>query len=289
MFLSRSGYFDSSRAPDPPPPIPPRLPPLPASHLSVRSELQDPHPSAPSAQEASPSPVLDERPVFNELLVPRILPAQSRYSAWGWRAFNAALLMGSLPVALLVGLPVALLVKLESLGTNQGIFFHQRRVGLDGEVFTLFKFRTMNAPVRRPSGNLDSWAEGDEGRTTRIGKFLRKSHLDEVPQLINVLKGEMAVIGPRPEMVEVSDWVEQRLPLFSARLGILPGITGWAQVEQGYCGKDVAGYQRKLDLDLEYTRDRSLALDVKIIAKTSRIMLAMKGWGIKRASITKVD
>lgn len=227
-------------------------------------------------------PVRTAFPKDSERQIPAILPARSAYATWGWRAFNAALLLGSLPAALLLGLPIALAIKLESWGSNQSVFFRQRRVGLDGKIFNLLKFRTMNSLDHTVGCEFKSWGEGDSQRTTRIGNFLRKSHLDEIPQLLNVLKGEMAVIGPRPEMVAVSNWAESNVPLFTSRLSVLPGITGWAQVYQGYCGQDIESYQDKLALDLEYARERTLRMDIKIIALTSRTMTGLKGWGIEQ-------
>lgn len=251
------------------------------------------HPPIQTASKTGPTALEPARatsdtfPVELNREVPQILPPRGRYTRWGWRFFNAALLIGSLPVAILIALPVALFIKLESWGTNQSIFFRQRRVGLDGKPFELIKFRSMNAATYQAGSEFDSWSTGDAGRTTRIGAFLRKSHIDEIPQLLNVLKGEMAIIGPRPDMVEISDWAESQLPLFSARLGVLPGITGWAQVKQGYCGQNVDHYQRKLDLDLEYIRKRTIKMDVRITAMTAHTMIGMKGWRLGKQTVTE--
>ena len=227
----------------------------------------------------------DKERTENSVAVPPILPPKGAYSRWGWRAFNGLLVAASLPVGVCIGIPVAIAIKLESIGSRQSIFFTQRRVGLDGENFTLVKFRTMNAPNGDSGNEFRSWEVGDNGRTTRIGRFLRKSHFDEIPQLWNVIKGDMAVIGPRPEMVEIADWADKQIPNFPDRLGVLPGITGWAQVKQGYCGQDPDDYREKLALDLEYAQSRSLGKDIKIIALTAKTMVLLRGWRIAKRAV----
>ena len=177
------------------------------------------------------------------------------------------LLVASLGLALLspILLLTALLVRLR-LGSP--VLFKQQRPGLRGAPFYLYKFRTMT-DTRDPGGNLLE----DEARMTMLGNWLRKLSLDELPQLINVLKGELSVVGPRPLLMEY-------LPLYSAeqarRHDVKPGITGWAQVN----GRNAISWDEKLRLDVWYVDHRSLALDVKILLMT--IAKVFKGEGISQ-------
>jgi lipopolysaccharide/colanic/teichoic acid biosynthesis glycosyltransferase len=155
------------------------------------------------------------------------------------------------------------------------VFFVQPRIGLRGRVFELVKFRTMKTA---PQGNFEAWIGGDQARVTAFGRFLRNAHLDELPQLINVLRGEMSFIGPRPEMLEVEQWASEHVPNFVQRLAIKPGITGLAQVTQGYTGRDVAAYAKKLAINLAYIERMSLRFDLEILARTGLWMLRGKGW-----------
>jgi hypothetical protein len=125
----------------------------------------------------------------------------------------------------------------------------------------------------------DSWRDGNEAaRVTRFGSFLRRSHLDELPQIINVLKGEMAFIGPRPEMVDVNRQIQEDLPTFYQRLAIRPGITGFAQITQGYAGNDIYAYRRKLEADLVYINDLTFQRDLGVLLVTPFWMLRLLGW-----------
>jgi lipopolysaccharide/colanic/teichoic acid biosynthesis glycosyltransferase len=188
---------------------------------------------------------------------------------------DGPLLAVALPLALLFGLPVALANWL-AFGHPGKILYSQERIGLRGKRFTLYKFRTMRDCA---DGAFHSWSNGqDQQRVTRLGRFLRNSHLDELPQLINVLRGEMRLIGPRPEMLEIECWAEREVPGFSARLAVRPGITGLAQVVQGYTGRDTAAYERKLELCLAYLADHSAGLDLRILCWTVRDVLGRRGW-----------
>jgi len=176
-----------------------------------------------------------------------------------------------LPFLLPVMLVVALLIKRDSKGP---VFFMQPRVGYRGRPFNMFKFRSMYHDM---SGE-DFTISGDDPRITPLGRVLRRYRLDELPQLFNVLRGEMSFIGPRPESASLSEWYEQDVPFFSYRHVVRPGITGWAQVEQGYAA-EVSGMTRKLQYDFYYIKHCSLWLDVLIIFKTVRILIT--GFGAR--------
>ncbi|HRV82105.1 MAG TPA: sugar transferase [Planctomycetota bacterium] len=153
------------------------------------------------------------------------------------------------------------------------VFFFQERMGWRGRVFTLVKFRTMRDAVDR-----EGHALNDEQRVTRLGRLLRNTHLDELPQLWNILHGDMSFLGPRPEMLSAHEWAVAQIPGFEQRLAIRPGITGLAQITQGYAQVELASYQRKLAIDLEYIRRKGWLLDAKILVGTAIWMLRGKGW-----------
>lgn len=197
------------------------------------------------------------------------------YARLGKPLLEGLILALGLPFAALLALPVAVANAI-AFRSLRRVLFAQERVGRRGRTFTLYKFRTMRDA---PAGAFASWSEGgDRARVTALGRFLRNSHLDELPQLFNVLRGDMALIGPRPEMADIERWAEAEIPGFGARLCVLPGITGWAQVRQGYTGRDVAAYERKLELGLEYAGDLSPAKDFAILCMTARDMLGLRGW-----------
>ncbi|MGH6925262.1 MAG: sugar transferase [Propylenella sp.] len=176
-----------------------------------------------------------------------------------------------MPGILIVGGIVALLIKLEDGGP---IFFKQPRMGHRGEVFTIFKFRTMHVGA----GQRGDFTEGDDPRITRIGHLLRRYRIDELPQALNILRGDMSWIGPRPESLPLSEWYEQKIPFYSYRHIVRPGITGWAQVQQGWAAevKDVTG---KLHYDFFYIKHFSPWLDVLITARTLRTIVT--GFGAR--------
>ena len=180
----------------------------------------------------------------------------------GKRALDLVLITIALPVVLPVMALTALLVRL-ALGSP--VFFRQQRPGLHGKPFEVIKFRTMT-DARDPGGTLLP----DERRLTRFGRFLRSSSLDELPELINVARGEMSLVGPRPLLM-------QYLPLYSARHArrhdVPPGLTGLTQV----AGRNALGWPEKLDLDVEYAERCSLALDLRILARTLSAVLGRRG------------
>ncbi len=178
-------------------------------------------------------------------------------------------LMVSLPISLLA----ALLVKLESRGP---VFYTQQRAGLDGRPYTLIKFRTMRRDAEAQSGAV--WAMRHDTRVTRIGRFLRKWRIDEIPQLINVLKGDMSLVGPRPERPEFIATLAEAIPFYKERLLVPPGITGWAQVKFPYASS-IEGARRKLQYDLYYIKNMSFFLDCLILLRTFKTIIVGLKYG----------
>ncbi|WP_027947972.1 sugar transferase [Litchfieldella anticariensis] len=175
------------------------------------------------------------------------------------------------PVLAPVMLATAIAIKRDSPGP---VLFVQERMGYRGVPFKVYKFRSMYCD-RKGNG----YTEGeDDPRITRVGRVIRKYRLDELPQLFNVLKGEMSFIGPRPESLELSAWYEKDVPFFSYRHVVRPGISGWAQVEQGYAA-EVDGMTTKLQYDFYYIKHFSLWLDVLIIFKTLKTIIT--GFGAR--------
>lgn len=165
---------------------------------------------------------------------------------------------------------IAFAIKLDSQGP---VLFRQERVGKKGKPFNLFKFRTMFHAKRREG---EAWTQKGDKRITRVGQFLRKFRLDELPQFFNVIKGEMAVIGPRPEAVELVEEFRTVIPFYDYRYLVLPGITGWAQVNYGNTCS-IQGTLEKLQYDLYWIKYRSIWLDLKIVVKSVKVMLT--GYG----------
>lgn len=174
---------------------------------------------------------------------------------------------------LIVGMAViAIGIKLDSRGS---IFYTQDRMGFHGEVFRMIKFRTMHERVVGTDmfeQREDSMTKSDDARVTRIGRFLRKIRLDEIPQVWNILKGDMSWIGPRPEALSLSEWYENEIPFYSYRHIVRPGITGWAQVNQGHV-TDINDVTAKLRYDFYYVKNISHWLDMLITLKTIRVVL----------------
>jgi sugar transferase (PEP-CTERM system associated) len=165
----------------------------------------------------------------------------------------------------------ALAVKLSSPGP---VFYRQRRVGMNGRVFTLCKFRSMYADAEARTGAV--WAKVGDPRITPLGLWLRKLRLDELPQLWNVVKGEMAIVGPRPERPEFVDLLGRQIPYYRQRLAVKPGITGWAQINHKY-GDTQLDAMIKLEYDLYYIKNVAPALDFYIIFHTLKVMILSRG------------
>jgi len=166
-------------------------------------------------------------------------------------------------IFLILILPVlALFIYVDSPGP---IFYSQERVGYRGRNFRMHKFRSMSTEAEHEGWAV--WASKGDARVTRIGRFMRATHLDELPQVLNMLRGEMSLIGPRPEQPTFASELEQVNPLYPRRLDVKPGLTGWAQVNYGY-GSTILDELEKLEYDLYYIKHQSFKLDIMILLKT---------------------
>ena len=169
-------------------------------------------------------------------------------------------------IAFLLTLPLfvicAVLIKVSSRGP---VFFKQVRVGLGGQPFTMYKFRTMKLDAEAATGA--TWAEQDDPRVVASCRWMRFSHVDELPQILNVIKGEMSLVGPRPEREEILEDLEKTYPNIRKRLAVRPGITGLAQIRHGY-DASVEGYGAKLASDLEYVNDPRWSKELRILFST---------------------
>jgi lipopolysaccharide/colanic/teichoic acid biosynthesis glycosyltransferase len=175
-------------------------------------------------------------------------------------------------LVLLLLLPmIALLIRLDSPGS---IFYKQERLGCRGRTFSIHKFRSMYINAEQAGHAI--WATENDLRVTRVGRFMRATHLDELPQVINILRGEMSLIGPRPERKEFVTTLEMRIPLYRCRLSVKPGLTGWAQVNYPY-GNTEHDALFKLHYDLYYIKHRSLTLDILILFKTVIEVVSCRG------------
>ncbi len=158
--------------------------------------------------------------------------------------------------------------------SGRPILFYQERLGRGGHIFHVLKLRTMHQDAE--ADGEAHWAEEGDPRATAVGRILRKAHLDEFPQFWNVLKGQMSLVGPRPERPELVDELEQEIPFYRARLLVKPGITGWAQINYGK-GASVEGSAEKLEYDLYYIKHRNLLLDLWIILRTIGAVIGLRG------------
>jgi exopolysaccharide biosynthesis polyprenyl glycosylphosphotransferase len=176
-------------------------------------------------------------------------------------------LIGFLPLWLLV----AIVIKLESPGP---VLFRQKRVGKDGRIFSIYKFRSMVQHAEKQTGPV--WAGEKDTRVTFFGRIIRKLRIDEIPQFFNVLMNDMSLIGPRPERPFFVDKLKHKIPLYTRRLRMKPGITGWAQIKGGY-DTSIENVKKKLEYDLFYIENVSLRMDLKILLNTIYVMLRGKG------------
>lgn len=185
-------------------------------------------------------------------------------------AFSAAALALFAPFGLLI----ALLIKLTSEGP---VFYFQLRVTRYGRLFTVYKFRTMRADAEK--SEQARWSEANDARIYRFGRFLRLYHLDEIPQFWNVIKGDMSLVGPRPERPEFLNELRKHYPEFLYREFVPAGITGWAQIQQGYVNS-MEGSKTKLEYDLYYILNYSFSLDIQVIFLTALGFLRLRGGGV---------
>jgi len=186
------------------------------------------------------------------------------------RFFDLFITFLALPFILPIGIITAILIKLDSRGP---VFFIQERVGRHGEPFNMFKFRSMTIDAEK---NGNKFAQRNDQRVTAIGKFIRKFRIDEIPNFWNVMKGEMSVIGPRPEQVSFVKFFDEEIERYHFRHSVKPGITGLAQVNQGYaaCTRST---QMKLNYDLFYIKHYSFGMEVNIVLKT--MVTILTGFG----------
>jgi lipopolysaccharide/colanic/teichoic acid biosynthesis glycosyltransferase len=180
------------------------------------------------------------------------------------------ILLGSALLLLLVlAVPIVLIGNV--LGNRGPLFYRQERIGRNNEAFAILKFRTM-----KPDNSRSVWTSDGDPRITQFGSILRRLHIDELPQAINILRGELAFVGPRPEQVHYVEMLSNAIPLYPFRHSIRPGLTGWAQVNYRY-GSTIEDARVKLEYDLYYLRHQGLAIDLIIVAKTLRNVLGMRG------------
>jgi lipopolysaccharide/colanic/teichoic acid biosynthesis glycosyltransferase len=248
----------------------------PIAEQAVRAQSANPVRSASTAEIAS----------RRLQLIPLSDP---RENARTWsRVLNVVIALIGVVIAAPLMLIIALLVKLTSPGP---VIYSQTRVGLDrrrgsawggnhrrkidygGRLFRIYKFRTMHAS---PNSELQIWADPSDKRVTRVGKFLRSYRLDELPQLFNVIKGDMNVVGPRPEQPRIFQDLHHQIQGYAQRQRVLPGITGWAQIHHHY-DRSIEDVKRKLQFDLEYIERQAPLTDLQILARTIPVILLRRG------------
>jgi len=176
---------------------------------------------------------------------------------------------------LIVMLPLMIIISVAIKWNSSGpVIYTQKRVGKNGKLFTMYKFRTMHNDAEAETG--PTWASENDPRVTAVGALLRKTRLDEIPQFYNVLKGEMSLVGPRPERPYFVEQFKNDIPLYSRRLRVRPGITGWAQVKWKY-DSSLDDVKEKTKYDLFYVENMSLRMDFKILINTLFSMVRAKG------------
>ena len=197
-----------------------------------------------------------------------------RFSIW-FRLMRRALNFSVALLAIVISLPlIPFIVLAVKLGSPGPALYRQRRVGRAGKAFYCYKFRTMRQDAEADTGA--TWATDNDPRITRVGRFLRSSRLDEIPQLWCVLKGDMHFVGPRPERPEFVEWLSKEIPYYGVRHTVRPGITGWAQVQYKY-GNTLEDAREKLQYDLFYIKNASIGLDLLIMFQTIKIVVLGRG------------
>ncbi|MBQ2730645.1 MAG: sugar transferase [Clostridia bacterium] len=216
--------------------------------------------AAPTAEAADKTPE-------KEYTIPPEVPAGGALYRFCKRCFDVLFSALALLVFLLPMLVISLCIKCDSRGP---VFFLQDRLGKDGRPFSVYKFRTMVVGAEKHG---PQWAAKDDDRCTRVGRILRKSRLDELPQFLNILFGHMSLVGPRPERAYFYDKFETYIHGFKNRLAVTPGLTGLAQVNGGYELEP----EEKILYDMQYIREQSLWLDLKLIFKTVKLVFTHEG------------
>ncbi len=294
--LSVTGYVDDAHAPGDDLPGGKMLGPLPALQEIVRAtsphrivvgmfERRNRVPVAELLELRFGGHIIEEAATVYERVCGRVCikelrPSQLIYSGeLGPRRqillLQTAVNMGVAAIGVLVSFPVMLMVALAVKISSSGpVLYRQTRVGLWDEPFTLYKFRSMRADAEASTGAV--WAAKDDPRVTRVGRIIRKLRLDELPQLFNVLRGEMSIVGPRPERPEFVKALTEQIPYYRQRHSVRPGITGWAQINYKY-GDTFEDTITKLEYDLYYIKNMSLSLDTYVIFHTLKAMLLSRG------------
>ena len=199
--------------------------------------------------------------------IPREIPRGGKGYAFAKRTFDIFVsLIGFLLCCIPMGI-IAIIIKIDSKGP---VIYKQERVGLNNKTFNIFKFRTMRVDAE---ANGPQWASENDDRCTKVGRFLRNTRLDELPQLLNILGGKMSIVGPRPERECFYVEFEKYIHGFRNRLAVKPGLTGWAQINGGY---DLAP-EEKIIFDMEYIKKRSFWFDIKLIFKTVKLIFTHEG------------
>jgi len=183
------------------------------------------------------------------------------------RMFDVILSIIGILICLPIWILISLLVKLDSKGP---VLYYQSRSGKNGKLFNIIKFRSMISNAESDTGPI--WAGSEDSRITKIGSFLRRFHIDETPQLINIMMGEMSIIGPRPERPYFIKKLKKTYPFYNRRLKIRPGVTGWSQINQPF-DTDVKDVHQKLKYDFYYIENLSYRLDVHILFRTLWVVL----------------
>ena len=214
----------------------------------------------------SSQPMLVRSKELQELFVMNLLPWQATIKRIMDIVIALCLLVLTLPLLFIT----AIAIKLDSKGP---IFYKQQRVGLYSRPFTIYKFRSMRLDAEKDG---PQWAKKNDNRITRVGKIIRKFRIDEIPQLLCVLKGDMSMVGPRPERPIFIEKLRKTIPFYTSRLKMKPGLTGWAQVRHHY-DNDIEDVKIKLGYDIYYLSNASILLDIQILIRTIYVVLAGKG------------
>jgi exopolysaccharide biosynthesis polyprenyl glycosylphosphotransferase len=204
-----------------------------------------------------------------------ILAALVRFARRRFQEFKRGFDIVVSLIGLVLSLPISLIAMLIVKITSPGpVFFRQARVGEDGRIFDIFKLRTMVNDAEKQTGPV--WAKENDPRVTPFGRFLRMSRIDEIPQLVNVLRGEMSIIGPRPERPEFFDMLSKEISDYEKRLKVKPGITGLAQIKQSY-DSTIKDVRKKVKFDLLYIKRMCFLTDFRILLGTVLVVLTGKG------------